>query len=265
MTIQANIEFSKDDLRPLAAEIVAAYVTNNKMAASRLPAVIDSVYGSLARLRPEGPPEKERRAPRRSAGRDFIVCREDGKRFKSLKRHLAAAHGMTPEEYREKYGLADDYPMKSRPAAARGPGAARKAAKPRQPGAAPARAKVAPARAKKVGNGAAPPERRAKNDSGRAVAAAKAAGIGAKRGAVPIRRSIQADHIVCLEDGKRFKILKRHLRSEHGTTPEAYRARWGLPAHYPMVAPDYSARRAEVAKEIGLGRKPQRSKAGARP
>jgi len=74
--------------------------------------------------------------------------------------------------------------------------------------------------------------------------------------AVPIRRSVTDDHIVCLEDGKKLKMLKRHLMTEHGMTPEAYRAKWGLPADYPIVAPNYSAQRQTLAKRIGLGRKP---------
>lgn len=74
--------------------------------------------------------------------------------------------------------------------------------------------------------------------------------------AVPIRSSIKPDHIVCLEDGRKMKTLKRHLMSSFNMTPEEYRARWGLPAEYPMVAPDYAAKRSELAKQIGLGRKP---------
>jgi predicted transcriptional regulator len=74
--------------------------------------------------------------------------------------------------------------------------------------------------------------------------------------AVPIRRSVTDDHIVCLEDGKKLKMLKRHLMTDHGLTPEQYRARWGLKPDYPMVAPNYSAQRQALAKQIGLGRKP---------
>jgi predicted transcriptional regulator len=74
--------------------------------------------------------------------------------------------------------------------------------------------------------------------------------------AVPIRRSVTDDHIVCLEDGKKLKMLKRHLMTDHGLTPEQYRVRWGLRPDYPMVAPTYSAQRQVLAKQIGLGRKP---------
>ena len=74
--------------------------------------------------------------------------------------------------------------------------------------------------------------------------------------AVPIRRSVTDDYIVCLEDGKKLKMLKRHLMANYGLTPEAYRAKWALKPDYPMVAPSYSRKRQELAKKIGLGRKP---------
>jgi predicted transcriptional regulator len=73
--------------------------------------------------------------------------------------------------------------------------------------------------------------------------------------AVPVRASIKPDYIVCLEDGKKFKSLKRHLRGEHGMTPAEYRDKWGLRSDYPMVAPNYSAARSSLARTMGLGRK----------
>ena len=76
------------------------------------------------------------------------------------------------------------------------------------------------------------------------------------RPAVPIKKSVTPDYIVCLEDGKKLKMLKRYLRTTYDMTPEEYRAKWGLPTDYPMVAPNYAARRSEFAKQIGLGRKP---------
>lgn len=75
--------------------------------------------------------------------------------------------------------------------------------------------------------------------------------------AVPIRRSVTDDYIVCLEDGKKLKMLKRHLMTDHGMTPVEYRAKWGLKPDYPMVAPNYSAQRQTLAKKFGLGRKPK--------
>ncbi len=75
------------------------------------------------------------------------------------------------------------------------------------------------------------------------------------RPAVPIRRSITPDYIVCLEDGKKLKMLKRHLKTSYNMTPAEYRERWGLPADYPMVAPNYAEQRSALAKKIGLGRK----------
>lgn len=98
-----------------------------------------------------------------------------------------------------------------------------------------------------------------------ASVSASVAGLG---GAAPVaveaptpavnpKKSVHEDHIVCLEDGKKFKSLKRHLGSEHGMTPDEYRARWGLSGDYPMVAPGYAAARSELAKKMGLGRKPK--------
>lgn len=74
--------------------------------------------------------------------------------------------------------------------------------------------------------------------------------------AVSIRASVKPDYIVCLEDGKQLKMLKRYLRTNYDMSPEEYRARWNLPADYPMVAPNYAEKRRELAKKIGLGRKP---------
>jgi predicted transcriptional regulator len=82
--------------------------------------------------------------------------------------------------------------------------------------------------------------------------------------AVSIRASIKPDYIVCLEDGKKLKMLKRHLMTHYNLTPDQYRARWSLPADYPMVAPNYAERRRELAKKIGLGRKPGQ-KRGRKP
>lgn len=74
--------------------------------------------------------------------------------------------------------------------------------------------------------------------------------------AVSVRSSVKREHIVCLEDGKKMKMLKRHLMTDHGMTPAEYRARWSLPSDYPMVAPAYAEKRRDLAKKIGLGRKP---------
>jgi len=74
--------------------------------------------------------------------------------------------------------------------------------------------------------------------------------------AVPVTKSVFADYIVCLEDGRKLKMLKRHLMSAYRMTPQQYRQRWGLPATYPMVAPNYAKQRSSLAKKIGLGRTP---------
>lgn len=76
----------------------------------------------------------------------------------------------------------------------------------------------------------------------------------APRPAVPVKKSIYKDYLICLEDGLKFKSLKRHLRSKYGMSPEEYRAKWGLPPDYPMVAPGYSEKRSKLAKKMGLGR-----------
>ena len=77
--------------------------------------------------------------------------------------------------------------------------------------------------------------------------------VAPKEPAVPIRRSITPDFLVCLEDGRKFKSLKRHLRTKYNMSPEEYRAKWGLPKDYPMVAPNYAKARSDLAKQMGLG------------
>src|SRR5262245_46369513 len=76
--------------------------------------------------------------------------------------------------------------------------------------------------------------------------------------AVPVKKSVTQDYIVCLEDGKKFKSLKRHLRTHYGLSPEEYREKWGLPHEYPMVAPNYAAARSALAKKMGLGTRKER-------
>jgi predicted transcriptional regulator len=80
--------------------------------------------------------------------------------------------------------------------------------------------------------------------------------VAAPEPAVPVRNSVKRDYIVCLEDGKKLKMLKRHLMTHYGMTPDEYRTKWGLAADYPMVAPAYAETRRELAKAIGLGRAP---------
>ena len=79
--------------------------------------------------------------------------------------------------------------------------------------------------------------------------------------AISIKKSVTPDYIVCLEDGKKLKMLKRHLKTAYQMTPEEYRQRWSLPREYPMVAPNYAKHRSDLAKEIGLGRKSRRARA----
>jgi predicted transcriptional regulator len=85
------------------------------------------------------------------------------------------------------------------------------------------------------------------------IGEAPAASVERAAPAVPIRKSVFPDYIICLEDGKRLKMLKRHLSTSYNMTPDQYREKWGLDASYPMVAPNYAERRSELAKQIGLG------------
>jgi predicted transcriptional regulator len=91
-----------------------------------------------------------------------------------------------------------------------------------------------------------------------------AAPTARQKPAAPISRSVQPDYIVCLEDGAKLKMLKRYLRSRYNMSPEDYRRKWGLPADYPMVAPNYAARRSDFAKQIGLGRGVRRKRGGGK-
>ena len=90
--------------------------------------------------------------------------------------------------------------------------------------------------------------------------AAGAAPAAPLKPAVPIKRSITTEYLVCLEDGKKFKSLKRHLRTRYQMTPDQYRAKWNLPPDYPMVAPNYAMVRSQLAKQIGLGERGRRSR-----
>jgi MucR family transcriptional regulator, transcriptional regulator of exopolysaccharide biosynthesis len=87
-------------------------------------------------------------------------------------------------------------------------------------------------------------------------------GLDVPKPAVSPKRSVTDEYIVCLEDGKKFKSLKRHLRTQYKMTPEQYREKWGLPTDYPMVAPNYAAARSNLAKQMGLGQQRRRSRAG---
>ena len=92
------------------------------------------------------------------------------------------------------------------------------------------------------------------HDDVRALASGGTASAGNQKPAVPVNRSVTNDYVICLEDGKKLKMLKRYLRTQYGLSPEDYRRKWGLAADYPMVAPNYSKRRSQFAKDIGLGK-----------
>ncbi len=84
--------------------------------------------------------------------------------------------------------------------------------------------------------------------------------VEASKPAVPVKKSISSDYLICLEDGKKFKSLKRHLRTQYNMSPEQYREKWGLPSDYPMVAPNYAEARSQLAKKMGLGQQRARAK-----
>lgn len=111
-----------------------------------------------------------------------------------------------------------------------------------------------------VANNAVPPTELAQliNEVHDALAQLRVDGTPGPRPAVPVEESVQADYIVCLEDGRRMKTLKRHLKAAYGLSPEEYRSKWRLPSNYPMVAAAYSNERRKLAKRIGLGRKRKR-------
>ena len=93
------------------------------------------------------------------------------------------------------------------------------------------------------------------------IGAAPAAPAARPQPAISVKKSVQPDYIVCLEDGKKLKMLKRHLKTAYNMTPESYRERWGLSSDYPMVAPNYARQRSRLAKEIGLGTRARRGRA----
>jgi len=92
------------------------------------------------------------------------------------------------------------------------------------------------------------------------IAGVEAPAMVAREPAVPIKKSVKADYIICLEDGKKLKMLKRYLRARYDMSPDQYRAKWGLPGDYPMTAPNYAAKRSEFAKKFGLGKPGKKKK-----
>jgi predicted transcriptional regulator len=145
-----EIENSRSQLIELTADIVSAYVSNNPVPVASLPDLIASVNSSLANIgqpvEPEKPAQEPAVNPKRSVFPDYIICLENGKKFKSLKRHLGVHYGLTPDEYRQKWGLARDYPMVAPNYAAQRSALAKSSGLGRKPAA--ATAKVAPAKRK---------------------------------------------------------------------------------------------------------------------
>jgi predicted transcriptional regulator len=229
------------------AEIVSSYVRNNSIASADVPNFIRQVYAVLSDPKVSNEPA-DARAPDATVPLeralqpvvsiedtihpDYLICLEDGLRFKSLKRHLKG-FDLTPNEYRVKWGLPEDYPM-----------------------VAPNYAEARSTLAKKIGLGRKPESSSKAKPNG----AQPKADAPARKAPVPIQKSITSDYLICLEDGRKFKSLKRHLKA-FNLTPDQYRAKWGLPEDYPMVAPAYAEARSELAKRSGLGRTPRRAAA----
>ena len=217
-----------DRFKEIVGEVAAAYFSNSHVPQSEISNVIREIATSLGTLDGEAlSSEATAEAPawatpaqiRKSITPDALVSFEDGKPYKALKRHLAA-RGMTPEQYREKWGLPRDYPIVS-------------------PNYSAARSQMA----KNLGLGQL--DREAPSSEATAEAPARAT-------PAQIRKSITPDALISFEDGKPYKALKRHLAAR-GMTPEQYREKWGLPRDYPIVSPNYSAARSQMAKNLGLG------------
>jgi predicted transcriptional regulator len=138
-----EIEGSRSHLIELTADIVSAYVSKNAVPVASLPDLIESVNSSLSKIRqptePEKPAQEPAVNPKRSVFPDYIICLEDGKKFKSLKRHLSTHYGLTPDEYRQKWGLKQDYPMVAPNYAAQRSALAKSAGLGRKPAAKPAK------------------------------------------------------------------------------------------------------------------------------
>jgi predicted transcriptional regulator len=268
------------DLKKLVAKVAAAYFANSHVSPSEISTVIDHVATSLGSVGApsalvEPPPETPwltLAEIRKSITRDALISFEDNKPYKTLRRHLAV-RGLTPDQYREKWGLPEEYPMvapsysEARAQMARSIGlggralAAEKAAAPVH--AAP---QIAPPAADAVRPPAAAlvnlihsthPEALTETSPssveavGRLLPATAAA--VAKLTSAQIERSITAEALISFEDGKPYKQLKRHLAAR-GMTPDEYRAKWGLPSDYPIVAANLSAARSAVAVRSGFGR-----------
>jgi predicted transcriptional regulator len=279
------------DLKKLVAKVAAAYFANSHVSPSEISTVIDHVATSLGSVGApsaapvQPPPETPRLTPaqiRTSITPEALISFEDNKPYRTLRRHLAV-RGLTPDQYREKWGLPEEYPMVApsysavRAQVARSIGLGgralaaekapairegRKAAAPFHgssqialPAAdvvrTPAAALVNPIQSTQ-------PEALAETSPSSVEAVgpllpAPAAAV-AKLTSAQIERSITAEALISFEDGKPYKQLKRHLAAR-GMTPDEYRAKWGLPSDYPIVAANLSAARSAVAVRSGLGRR----------
>jgi len=289
------------DLKKLVAEVAAAYFAKTHVTPAEISTVIDHIatglgsVGAPTKTPVEAQVERPKLTPaqiRNSITRDALISFEDNKPYKTLRRHLAA-RGLTPEQYREKWGLPEEYLMvapsysEARAQVARSIGlGGRASAGKRAPAiregleAAPpieAAPQIAPPAADTVGAPAAaavqqsPPTQPetfgdSPPSSAESVGPPPAAPAPAveKLTSAQIEQSITAEALISFEDGKPYKQLKRHL-SARGMTPQEYRAKWGLPSDYPMVAANLSAARSAVALRSGFGKTPPPAQAVAQP
>lgn len=274
------------EFKGLVAEVAAAYFAKNHVTPSEISTVIDQIATSLSSVgvATTPPAEPEADAPkltsaqiRKSVTRDALISFEDNKPYKTLRRHLAAK-GLTPEQYREKWGLPKDYPMaapsysEARAQIARSLGLGGRVAPPRKASAVreanlaspveaaplPAASTAAYAQAsvnpiQLIEPEAGMPALRSSLEVAGQSPASPTASVEKLTGA-QIQRSITPEALISFEDGKPYKQLKRHLTAR-GMTPADYRAKWGLPSDYPMVAANLSAARSAVAIGSGFGKK----------
>lgn len=267
-----------DELKTLVAEVAAAYFAKNRVPPSEIRTVISGIATSLGSVGASPPsivipedntPKLTSAQIRKSISRDALISFEDNKPYKTLRRHLAAK-GLTPEQYREKWALPADYPMaapsysEARAQMARSIGLGGRISAGANPPSAAEAAPLPAAASEPVNVASGEPiqvtEAKVSSTAMRSglepagqSTASPTASVG-KLTSAQIERSITPEALTSFEDGKPYKQLKRHLTAR-GMTPDEYRAKWGLPSDYPMVAANLSAARSAVAISSGFGKK----------
>ncbi|WP_436017761.1 MucR family transcriptional regulator [Phenylobacterium sp. LjRoot219] len=272
-----------DEFKALVAEVAAAYFAKNHVTPPEIPTVISRIATSLSSVgvATTHPAEPEADAPkltsaqiRKSITRDALISFEDNKPYKTLRRHLAAK-GLTPQQYREKWGLPKDYPMaapsysEARAEMARSIGLGSRVSAPTKPptvreGNAARPVEAAPLSAAPTAAYAQASVSPIQREAGTMAMRSNLEAVGPPPASpttsvetltsAQIQRSMTPEALISFEDGKPYKQLKRHLTAR-GMTPDDYRAKWGLPPDYPMVAANLSAARSAAAIGSGFGKK----------